>query len=114
MMKIFKRKNRRFAMSVRTKLILALGAIAVALLLSSIISVLEYRRMSNYVSDLIAANIGSINASQRLANASNAYNLAILAVIGDKSSGRLPELRQEEFLSLREGLWRERESIWVK
>ena len=55
--------------------------------------------MSNYVSDLIAANIGSINASQRLANASNAYNLAILAVIGDKSSGRLPELRQEEFLA---------------
>ena len=86
-------------LSMKAKLTLSLSAIAITLLVSSFISIMEYSRMSNYVSDLIAANIGSINASQRLANASNAYNLAILAVIGDKSSGRLPELRQEEFLA---------------
>lgn len=55
--------------------------------------------MSNYVSELIAENIGSINASQRLADASNAYNLQILAVIGDNSVKRLPELRQNDFIA---------------
>ena len=90
---------RNFKLTLKMKLVLSLSSIAVILLVSSFISIMEYSRMSNYVSDLIAANIGSINASQRLANASNAYNLAILAVIGDKSSGRLPELRQEEFLA---------------
>ena len=90
---------RNFKLTLKMKLVLSLSSIAVILLVSSFISIMEYSRMSSYVSDLIAANIGSINASQRLANASNAYNLAILAVIGDKSVGRLPELRQEEFLA---------------
>ncbi|MGM9765390.1 MAG: hypothetical protein ACI3ZO_03435 [Candidatus Cryptobacteroides sp.] len=90
---------REFKLTLKMKLILSLSSIAVILLVSSFISVMEYSRMSNYVSDLIAANIGSINASQRLANASNAYNLAILAVIGDQSAGHIPELRQEEFLA---------------
>lgn len=90
---------RNFKLTLKMKLVLSLSSIAVILLVSSFISIMEYSRMSSYVSDLIAANIGSINASQRLANASNAYNLAILAVIGDKSVGRLPELKQEEFLA---------------
>ena len=90
---------REFKLTLKMKLILSLSSIAVILLVSSFISVMEYSRMSNYVSDLIAANIGSINASQRLANASNAYNLAILAVIGDQSAGHIPELKQEEFLA---------------
>lgn len=90
---------RNFKLTLKMKLVLSLSSIAVILLVSSFISIMEYSRMSSYVSDLIASNIGSINASQRLANASNAYNLAILAVIGDKSVGRLPELKQEEFLA---------------
>lgn len=98
MMKIFKRKNRRFAMSVRTKLILALGAIAVALLLSSIISVLEYRRMSNYVSELIASNIRSINLSHKLAETSNEYNLRILGAIGDSDAGKMPLLDVKDYI----------------
>ena len=44
-------------MSMSIKLTFALGAIAVILLLSSIISIMEYRRMSDYVSNLIASNI---------------------------------------------------------
>ena len=47
----------------KTKLILGLGSIAAMLLLSSVISVLEFRRMSTYVSDQVAANIRNINAA---------------------------------------------------
>ena len=73
-------------MSMRVKLSLGLGAIAAILLLSSVISVLEYRRMSNYVSDLIAADINSINKAQQLSAACEEYNLRILATIGVKDT----------------------------
>lgn len=99
MKKVFRRKNRRFAMSVRTKLTLALGAIAVALMLSSIISVLEYRRMSNYVSELIASNIRSINLSQKLAETGNEYNLMILGAIGDSDAGKMPLLDVKNYVA---------------
>ena len=58
-----KLRNRlaNFRLSMRMKLTLSLSAIAVVLLLSSIISIIEYRRMSNYVSELIADNINSIS-----------------------------------------------------
>ena len=98
-MRKYRDSIRNFKLTLRMKLVLSLSSIAVILLVSSFISIMEYSRMSNYVSDLIGANIGSINASQRLANAANDYNLAILAVIGDHTSGRLPELRQDEFLA---------------
>ena len=48
----------------RMKLILSLSSISVVLLVSSFISIMEYSRMSNYVSELIAANIGSINETR--------------------------------------------------
>lgn len=73
-------------MSMRVKLSLGLGAIAAILLLSSVISVLEYRRMSNYVSDLIAADINSINKAQQLSAACEEYNLRILATIGGEDT----------------------------
>ena len=73
---------REYRMSMRTRLTLGLGSIAAMLLLSSIISVSEYSRMSDYVSELIATNINSINISQRLANDADSYNLKILDAIG--------------------------------
>ena len=88
-----------FKLTMKMKLTLSLSSIAVVLLVSSFISIMEYSRMSNYVTELIAENIGSINASQRLADASNAYNLQILAVIGENSVKRLPELRQNDFIA---------------
>ena len=48
---------RDFRLTLRMKITLSLSAIAVILLVSSIISILEYRSMSNYVSALIADNI---------------------------------------------------------
>ena len=46
----FKNWFREFRLSLRMKMVLSILAIAVALLMSSVISVLEYRHMSNYAS----------------------------------------------------------------
>lgn len=93
-----RKKIKEFRLSLRQKITLALSAIAVTLLISSIISVLEYSRMSNYVSELIAENIRSINVAQQMANASNAYNLEILTVIGDEKINSQPDFNQAVFM----------------
>lgn len=89
----------RFKLTMRGKITMSLTAIAVILLLSTIISIFEYRSMSNYVSDLIADNIESINAAQKLSNVTDAYNLNILAVIGDEDNNTLPDFNRAEFLA---------------
>jgi len=86
-------------LTLKAKMILSLSAIAVILLTSSIISVIEYKIMSTYVSDLIADNIRSINMAQELAESTNDYNLDILAVIGDDNLNSLPDFDQQEFVS---------------
>ena len=82
----------------RGKLIMSLGAIAAVLLLSSVISVMEYSKMSSYVSDLISKDINSINDSRRLGEAAEEYNLAILAAIGDGSVTELPDFDTQGFM----------------
>ena len=86
-------------LSMRMKLTLSLSAIAVALLSSSVISILEYSRMSHYVSDLMADNIKSVGVAQKLSEVSSQYNLGLLAVIGDESVTALPDFHQEEFMA---------------
>lgn len=85
-------------LDLRMKITLSLSAIAVILLISSIISVMEYRSMSTYVSGLIADNVHSINLAQGLSESSNQYNLDILAVIGDDKLNSLPYFNQSEFM----------------
>ena len=90
---------REFRLSLRMKLSLSLSAIAIVLLLSSIISVLEYRRMSNYVSGMIADDIRNIHVAQRLVDAVDTYNLQVLALIGDDNLSSLPDFDRAGFLS---------------
>ena len=90
--------------SLRTKMVLSLSAIAVVLVITSVISILEYRRMSNYMSELIAGDINSINVAQKLANVTDAYNLQILTVIGDDSVNSLPDFDQQKFVFLCDSL----------
>ena len=108
MFKRLKERIRDTKLSMRTKLTLSLLAIAVALLASSVISILEYSRMSHYVSDLMADNIKSVGVAQKLSEVSSEYNLGILAVIGDDAVSALPDFHQEEFMahcdSLRQSL----------
>lgn len=87
-----------FRLSLKMKVVLALSAIVVVLVISSIISILEYRRMSSYVSEMIAEDINSINVAQKLANVTDDYNLQILTVIGDDSVNSLPDFDQQKFV----------------
>ena len=93
------KRIRERRLSMRAKLVLSLSSIAPILLLSSLISVMEYTSMSNYVSDLIADDISSINVANRLADMSNTYNLQILEVIGDETSLRVPDFDDGYFKS---------------
>ena len=85
-------------LGIRTKLGLSLSAIAAMLLVSSIISVMMYVRMSSYVTGLMADNIQCINTAQELAALSSSDNLDILAVIGDDIAVDIPDLRENRFL----------------
>ena len=89
-------KERRLSM--KAKLTLALMAIAVTLLVSSVISIMEYSRMSHYVSDLMADNVKGINMAQNLSKVSSAYNLDLLTVIGDESIDTLPDFKRTGFV----------------
>ena len=99
MFKKFRNWRKSFKLSLRMKMVLSLSAIAVVLLISSVISIMEYRSMSSYVSELIADNIKSINVSHDLMDAVDDYNLQVLAVIGDDSLSSLPDFDQERFVN---------------
>ncbi len=95
MFKIFKRKEKKPSM--KKKLFYSLGSLAMILLLSSVISILEYRRMSDYVSELIAANIKSINLSQELADLTQHYNDQMLAVVVQNDISQMPDFNLCDF-----------------
>lgn len=86
-------------LSMKMKFILSLSSIVVVLLIAGVISVMEYRSMSNYVSGMIAEDIGNINAAQKLSDVSNQYNLGILAVIGDETLVKLPDFDASFFVA---------------
>lgn len=105
-----KAKNNKIElkMGMSLKLSLSLGAIATVLLLSSIITVMEYSKMSRYVSEGISKDINSINVARQLSDVANEYNLDILALIGNEPSNEpgsdgavgsaLPDFDADSFL----------------
>lgn len=74
-------KHREVKPSMRRRLFFSLGSIAAILILSGVISIVEYRRMSDYVSELIASNINGINLSQRLSDMTQEYGQQMHAVV---------------------------------
>ena len=90
--------------SMRLRLICALGSIAAILLLSSVISILEYRRMSSYVSELIASDIRSINISKKIADLTQEYNHQMLAVVVQNDISIMPDFDMGYFVSLTDSL----------
>lgn len=95
-MKLFKNKMQT-SPSMRVKLFSSLGSVAAILILSGAISIMEYRRMSDYVSELIASNIKSINLSQRLADMTQEYDLQMLAVVLRNDISLMPEFDLQLF-----------------
>lgn len=93
----FFRKKKGLKPSMRRKLFLSLGSLAAILLLSGVISILEYRRMSDYVGELIAANIKSINLSQKLADITEEYNHKMLSVVVQNDISIMPDFNLSQF-----------------
>ena len=93
----FFRKKKGLKPSMRRKLVLSLGSLAAILLLSGVISILEYRRMSDYVSELIKANIKSINLSQKLADITEEYNHKMLSVVVQNDISIMPDFNLSQF-----------------
>ena len=103
-----KKSKKELKLGISPKLSLSLGAIATVLLLSSVISVMEYSKMSRYVSDGISKDINSINVARQLSDVANEYNLDILALIGNEPSNEpgsdgavgtaLPDFDADSFL----------------
>lgn len=85
---VFKKKSVKPSM--RRKLTLSMVAIAAILLLSCVISVIEYGRMSNYESKIIADNINHIYDFAEISILVEDYNSRILAAIGDESNNAQP------------------------
>ena len=95
---LFKRKGPRKP-SIRRKTVFSLGTLAVVLVLSGVISILEYRRMSEYVSGVVSANIKSITLSRQLSDITEEYNHQMLAVVVDEDPLKIPEFDKEYFMS---------------
>ena len=93
---IFRRRSEARP-SMKVRLVRALGSIAAILLLSGVISILEYRRMSDYVSELIASDIKSINLSQKLSDITQEYDQQMLAVVVTNDISLMPDFDLEYF-----------------
>lgn len=93
----FLRRKKEVKPSMRRKLFFSLGSLAAILLLSGVISILEYRRMSDYVSELIASNIKSVTLSQRLADITEQYNHQMLAVVVQNDISMMPDFNLAQF-----------------
>ena len=83
----------------RSKLNMSFAAISVILLISSVISVLEYKSMSSYMSELISKDVKCISVARKLSDVSTEYNHDILALIGDGSLRSMPDFDASLFMN---------------
>lgn len=102
-MKLF-RRNKDSRSSIRKKVYFSLGSLAAILLLSGVLAILEYRRMSDYVSELIASNIKSINHSKRLSDITQEYNHQMLAVVVQNDISIMPDFDLKDFIAQSDSL----------
>jgi hypothetical protein len=96
--RLFKRREKSKP-SIRKKTMFTLGTLAVILVLSGVISIMEYRRMSDYVSNLISSNIKSITLSQQLSDITEEYNHQMLSVVIQNDISKMPDFDKEYFMS---------------
>ncbi len=79
----FKKFKGRFHMGMGIRLTTSILVIVFILFLSSVISIIEFRRISTLVSDMVSDNIRDINLATDLAVASDKFNLELLSVVGE-------------------------------
>lgn len=90
-LRLFKHKTESKP-SIRKKAVFSLGSIAVIFVLSGAITILEYRGMSDYVSDQISESISSITLSQQLSDITEEYHTKMLAAVIENDPTLQPQL----------------------
>ncbi|MBR5248986.1 MAG: hypothetical protein IKV28_00155 [Bacteroidales bacterium] len=89
----------RRSLGIRGKVRMGFVVIGLILFFSGAIALFEFRRMSNYVSSLIADNVVSVNSSRLLHNLLNDYNTQVFEAIGNRDLSHLPKRKEgDEFL----------------
>ena len=76
-----KSRNRDRKPSLRKRVFFSLGSLAVILLVSGIITIFEYRRMTGYMSELITSNIESIDFPQKVSDLMQTYNEQMMSAM---------------------------------
>ena len=90
----FKRKTEKKP-SIRRKAVFSLGSIAIVFVLSEAITILEYRGMSQYVSERISESINNITLSQQLSDITEEYNNKMLAAVIENDPALQPQIDEE-------------------
>lgn len=103
----FKKRLSRFHLPLNVKLSVSTGLIVVVLLMSGLVAIREFERMSHNVSDLISDNITSINKSTALAVTLDEFNLKILSVVGNADSITVSGLDPAPYLDVTDGIIKE-------
>lgn len=84
-------------LGIKTKVLLGTTVIGLILLISCVISFVEFERLSKYVSSVLADNIACVNTSRHLMNISEEYNTYILEQIGsDDYFAEVPQLSDNQ------------------
>ena len=78
-----KHRDKENKPSLRKRVFLSLGSLAVILLVSGIITIFEYRRMTGYVSELVTANIENIDLPQKFSNLMSKYNEHMVSTLNE-------------------------------
>lgn len=99
-----KRFLNSFHLPMASKLTLALGSLVAILLISSVISILEFRRMSTYVSGLVAENIQNITTSEELSITADEYNTMLLAIVGDADNRITTDFDATPYISVNDSI----------
>ncbi|MCD8207792.1 MAG: hypothetical protein LUD72_07635 [Bacteroidales bacterium] len=98
--RVFKKKAKEGRSSMRGRMALGLGSIAIVLLLTCIISNFGYSRMRTRVSDLLSRNIECVNTVRELGTMCEEYNMGVLDALkdGTAAEGGLAGFNTELFL----------------
>ena len=101
-----KHRNRETRPSMRKRLFYSLGSLAVILLVSGIISILEYRRMSDYMSELITSNskTQSLIHAEKFSGLIHEYNDNVVEHLAEEDSLIIQKFVLEPVLSKADSL----------
>ena len=92
-------------MGIKRKVLLGCIVLALILLISSSISMFEFTRMNDHVTELISDNTKSIEISRELLAKAEEYNLRLMhLVVGEVAEESIEVINDDEFISFFSGI----------